>query len=812
MKLLRKQLLGFLCLFFQSLPLTAQTIVESADESIPDLADGIEIAMLSGDVVRVQRFDHDQVDIKIDGHVDESVWADLQVFDQFVVIEPDTLVTPPYKTVFRLFYTEKGIYASYDLEQPQETIVTRFSVRDDFDVNRDNAGFTLDTSGDGLYGYWFNLSIGDVQMDGTVLPERQFSREWDGAWYGATQLTEKGWSSEFFVPWSQMAMSRQEGVRSIGLYASRKVAHLNERWATPALPSSQPRFMSKLQPLEVSGVDPRQQWSFFPFGAVTFDRVDDDVRYKAGFDAFWRPSSNFQLTATVNPDFGSVEADDVVVNLTPDETFFPEKRLFFQEGQDIFEATSRSAVEQSRRKIALINTRRIGSQPRSPTLPPGVDLSPREEAKLSDLLGAAKVTGQIGRVRYGVLAALEDDTQFIADDTMLYLQDGRDFGALRIIYEDDLGAAYRGLGFLSTIVAHPEADASAHAIDFHRLSTDGRWNIEGQVIYTDLDEAGSGLGGFTDIEYTPRQGQEHELQFTVFDESIDINDFGFLRRNNTKHIRYFTEWIKSDLSSVRNFEANGHLRYGENFDGFTTSSGGGANIDITLNNLHSLKLNLSFSTDRFDDRSSFGNGTFEIVSGTMARAEYQTDTAKPISVFARIQRNGEDLGGYSLEGHAGITWRPQHHILFNFAASYKDSNGWLLHQEDQNFTTFNAVEWQPSFSLDYFPTAKQHFRVALQWVGLRAHEDQFYTLPAGTTQLVAGPKPPGPTDDFNISDLNFQIRYRWQIAPLSDLFIVYTRGDSRESSVTDFSDLFRNSWNMPLGDQLVIKLRYRLGS
>jgi hypothetical protein len=810
MKILRKQLLGLLCLFFQALPAAAQTAGE--DGQPHDLTAGIEISTQSGDVVRIQRFDHDQVDVRIDGHLDEAVWKGLRVFDQFVVIEPDTLATPPYKTVFRMFYTEKGIYASYDLEQPRDTIVTRFSVRDDFDVNRDNAGFTLDTSGDGRYGYWVNLSIGDVQMDGTVLPERQFTREWDGAWHGATQLTESGWSSEFFLPWSQLAMPRQEDVRRIGLYGSRKVAHLNERWALPGLPRSQPRFMSSLQPLEFTGIDPKQQWSFFPFAATTFDRVDDDTRYRVGFDAFWRPSSNSQLTATVNPDFGSVEADDVVVNLSADETFFPEKRLFFQEGQDIFDATSRSEADTARRKVTLVNTRRIGASPREPNLPPGVGLSAREEAKLSDLQGAAKATGQIGRVRYGLLAALEDETRFVGDDDVLYLQDGRDFGAFRVLYEDNNGAAYRGLGFLSTIVAHPEADATVHAVDFHRLSTDGRWNIEGQVIYSDLDEAGSGYGGFTDIEYRPRQGRTHELQLTVFDDVIDINDFGFLRRNNNKHIRYFYELIRSDLKAVRNFEADGHLRYAKNFDGFTTSSGGGGNLNVTFHNLHTMKLHLAYSGNRYDDRNSFGNGTYEVASGFMAWAEYETDTAKPFSVFARIQHDPEDLGGSSVEGQAGLTWRPRHNILFNLGASYIDRSGWLLHQEDQNFTTFDATEWQPRFSLDYFPTAKQHFRVAFQWAGVRAREDRFYTLPPGTSNLIEGPKPSGPTDAFSVSELNFQVRYRWQIAPLSDLFIVYTRGDSRETNLTDFDTLFRDSWNMPLGDQLVIKFRYRLGT
>ena len=93
-----------------------------------------------------------------------------------------------------------------------------------------------------------------------------------------------------------------------------------------------------------------------------------------------------------------------------------------------------------------------------------------------------------------------------------------------------------------------------------------------------------------------------------------------------------------------------------------------------------------------------------------------------------------------------MSWRPRHNIKLNIEASYKDRNGWLLHQEDSNFTTFNSHEWQPNISLDFFPTAKQQFRMALQWVGVRAREDEFFTLPDGSTELIPGPKPPGPSD------------------------------------------------------------------
>ncbi|MCI0516309.1 MAG: carbohydrate binding family 9 domain-containing protein, partial [Woeseiaceae bacterium] len=336
---MRQKLLG--SAFALALALTANARQESLPEVVVDSG--------SGNPIRLTRFVHDEAAIDVDGHLDEPAWSNLPAIRELRVLEPDTLAEPRYATEVRILYTELGLYIGVDMEQPADTLVRRFTPRDDFDVNRDYVSVTLDTSGSGRYGYWMNVSLGDSQRDGTILPERLYSAEWDGAWYGATQVTARGWSAEMFVPWSQMAMTRERDQRRIGFYMQRQVAHRNEIWGWPALPSSQSRFMSAFQPLELQGIDPRQQWSVFPYVSSTVDQVTDETRYKAGLDLFWRPSTNFQLTATANPDFGSVESDDVVVNLTANETFFPEKRLFFQEGQEIFDTTPRADAEGDRR-------------------------------------------------------------------------------------------------------------------------------------------------------------------------------------------------------------------------------------------------------------------------------------------------------------------------------------------------------------------------------------------------------------------------------------------------------------------------------
>lgn len=775
----------------------------------------LELALNDGVAIPLQRVVHASANIDIDGRIDEAVWGSITPLRQMRVIDPDTLNSTTYDTAVRFFYTERGLYVAFDMEQPTDTIVQRISTRDNIELNRDSVSMTLDTSGQGLFAYWMTLAVGDNQADGTVLPERQYSTQWDGAWFGATQQTDNGWSAEFFIPWGQMAMPREDGMRRIGIYTERKVAHLNETWAWPAIPESDAIFMSNLPLLELEGVDVRQQWSVFPYASSTFDEIDKDVNHKAGFDVFWRPSSNFQLTAAANPDFGSTESDNVDVNLTANETFFPEKRLFFLEGQEVFNTTPRSTGSNGKR-LSIVNTRRIGARPRSPQLPPGTSLPVRERIRPADLLGAVKMTGQAGAVRYGFMTAVEDDSEFRAGGSRYY-QDGRDFGALRMIYEDNYGAAYRGLGYMGSVVQHPDSDAEVHAVDFHYLTNGGRWNVDGQIISTDTDDAGRGAGAFADVVYTPRQGLRHTLQMTYLDDKFYVNDFGFQERNDSRELWYRFEWVKSDLSIIRNFRFSPFLRYEENSKGDRTNNAFPVlSGNITLNNLDRINIGMQHFPKRYDDQNSFGNGTFATAERNNFNFSYQTNTALPVSYTAGFGTTGEFEGGNSKSANTGITWRPVDNIAFAAEVRYDDRDGWLLHQERQNFTAFQADQWRFDFSFEYLLTARQQLSTSFQWVGIEAVEDEFYFLPAHlltkNRDLMKVNKPAGPSDSFGLSQLNFQLRYRWQIAPLSDLFIVYTKGDNRRSALMAFDEMLENSWDNPLGSQLVVKLRYRLGT
>ena len=162
-----------------------------------------------------------------------------------------------------------------------------------------------------------------------------------------------------------------------------------------------------------------------------------------------------------------------------------------------------------------------------------------------------------------------------------------------------------------------------------------------------------------------------------------------------------------------------------------------------------------------------------------------------------------------------MNWRPSDRFNTSIKASYQDREGWLLHQENANITAFTAEQWFPSFNVDYFLSARQQFRVSLQWVGIKAWEDKFYQVPATPGELIPVTKPAGPSDSFSLSQVTLQARYRWEIAPLSDIFVVYTRFADQGARLTEassFDNVFEDAFESPLTDLFVVKIRYRFGS
>ncbi len=789
------------------------------------------------EAIVVPRYADRDLDIVLDGVLDEGVWAETPGYDGMRVIQPDTLVEPRYRTVVRYLYTERGLYVGAWMEQPPETLLARLSSRDEH-INRDNFGITLDTSGEGLYGFWFTINLGGTVMDGKVEPEREFTVEWDGPWESATAPLPDGWSAEVFLPWSMLSMPPGTEDREMGIWVDRQVAHIDERWSWPALPFTAARFLSAFGRLKVPGVAPRQELSLFPYASTTFDQARNDEEANVGLDVFWRPSVGFQVTGAVNPDFGAVESDDVVINLTARETFFPEKRLFFLEGSEIFTTTARgqitsfsnnqgsaqstgarrTAVSFVRPPTMVLNTRRIGGKGLV-DIPDDVRVPGYEQAKPTDLLGAIKATGQAGPLRYGALTAIEDDPELLGEKDgrdFVVEGDGRSFGVLRGLLEST-GDGRRSVGYIGTVLDHPLRQAIVHGVDGHYLSGGGKLKADVQLLNSDIDDSVAGeelgYGLLSDFRYVPRRGISHQFGLDYFDDTFEMNDMGFRGRNDMRGVRYNGTITRSGMKRFRQWRGGLRGGYFQNGKGQVMRSGIFLSNNLMFHNRSEVRTQFNYFPPRWNDIESRGNGAYREDGRLQVSAAYGTDTSKVLSWSVQTEVQQEELGDLDYLGGFGVTFKPTDRFSFDFDLLYRYRENWLIHQGGREFATFRAKDWQPKMAMDLFISARQQLRLTMQWAGIRGHELASYRVPLGDGDLVAYTKgPDDPSADFTISRLTAQLRYRWQIAPLSDLWVVYTRGSNLpDRGYATFSELFEDALNEPVIDVLVVKLRYRFG-
>jgi hypothetical protein len=770
---------------------------------------------------QITQFEEDSINISLDGFVDEAAWESIPVIDGMKIIDPDTLQEPPYKTDIRFFSTEQGLYFGIVNHQPPDSLIARITNRDASPLTplNDGIGVVIDASGDGRYGYGVRIGLGDSMTDMSMLPERQINLQWDGAWDGRTQIIDEGWSAEIFVPWSMMPLPQVGDTRRIGLVFMRNVMELGELWSSPPLPRTENVFLSGFQKYELREIEPRRQLTIYPFVSTDFDGINHNLENKIGTDIYWRPTTNTLLSGTLNPDFGTVESDDVVVNLTAFETFFPEKRTFFLEGQEIFNTSPRSITQNfsgPSGPITMLNTRRIGGAARY-QVPDGMAVKPTDLSQPTDLLGATKFTGQNGNLRYGALVASEDDSEIrgiLSDGSRVDLQaTGRDFTIGRFLYEDTSSGGRRSIGWMGTDVSHPDIDSTVNAIDAHYFSADQRWIVDGQFMHSDVNGV-TGSGFLGDVNYTPSQGVQHIFKATYIDEEFDMNDLGFLSRNSQMNLDYNFVLTESDVPGIQSRTTTLSSINQYNIDGDPVQVGQSVGRAWNYNNNDSFDLMFLYLPKRVDDRLGRGSGDFRIPERYNLRTNYSSNPANKIAWTLNLEAGQEDLGSKVITSGAGIIWRPNDRFSFDLGLSYTDTEALLVHQGNGNYTSFEAHQWAPKLESNYFISSKQQFRISMQWNSLKAFEDRFWEVnPNRLEHLNPVVNPDNEPDDFVISRLTFQARYRWEIAPLSDLFIVYTRGSNLPgNSFFTFQDLFEQAWNDRIVDSFAIKLRYRFGS
>jgi hypothetical protein len=333
----------------------------------------------------------------VDGVGDDAAWAGVPAATDFVVFRPTEGAAPTYRTEARAVFDERTLYVLVRAFDPRpDSIIGLLARRDNFGPPSDLIQLYVDSYHDGRNGYEVVINPAGVKADFLLFEDDRFDVSWDGIWDVATRIDSLGWVAEFAIPFSQMRF-RGGDETSFGLMVWRTVGRLGERASWPAYRPSRAGLVSQFGLLTgLVDLPTRARLETTPYvltrGGNTLrqpgipSRTETDVT--GGADVKFGPSPNVTIDATFNPDFGQVEADPAVLNLTSIETFYPERRPFFLEGAGLFKFTLSRDPNSTE---GLFYTRRIGRRPS--LLDRYGDAGTANE---TTILGAGKLTSRFG--------------------------------------------------------------------------------------------------------------------------------------------------------------------------------------------------------------------------------------------------------------------------------------------------------------------------------------------------------------------------------------------------------------------------------
>ncbi|MGB7211753.1 MAG: DUF5916 domain-containing protein [Gemmatimonadales bacterium] len=484
----------------------------------------------------------------IDGRDDDAVWASAPAIIDFQVFRPTEGGTPKFRTEAKVAYDSHYLYVFVRAFDPHPDSIVGLLARRDVATPSDLITVFIDGYHDRRTGYEFDVNPAGVKYDQAIYQDSKEDMAWDGIWDVATRIDSLGWTAEFRFPFSQIRHAAQPS-DTFGFTIARMVERTTEQSSWPLFRVSQPGMASQFGTLmALDDLAPPERLEMAPYlvtknvDVPTATGHDRAQRLAVGADLKVAVASNLTLTGTVNPDFGQVEADPAVLNLSAFETFFPEQRPFFVEGNGLFQFNiDCSAVNCQNEE--LFYSRRIG---RAPQLGDGAPGSPTA----TRILGAAKLTGQLpGGFSLGVIDAV---TQRETGDSGQTIEPATNYAVIRSIKDFDAGKSDIGLMFTGvdrdldrSTSPYLHHQAYVGAVDFRHQFLNRKYEISGSL---DLSRVAGSASAIAATQLDPVHLYQRPDGPLVFDStrtslSGDAEEIRFAKIGG-EHVQFETSYLR----------------------------------------------------------------------------------------------------------------------------------------------------------------------------------------------------------------------------------------------------------------------------
>jgi hypothetical protein len=698
--------------------------------------------------------------VTVDGRLDEEAWSGAPAASGFVQGDPREGAEPARPTEVRVLYDAGALYVGARMTEDGAAAVADQLVRRDEEGQYDYFEVLLDPNLDRQTGYLFRVSASGVERDAFLFRDTDEDVNWDAVWSSATSVDASGWTVEMRIPLSQIRFESHSTSQTWGVnfarrrLASSSISYFALRSRTVEGRVSQAGRLEGIR-LEDAGrrfqVQPYVAGELFTGPSAPADPFFDgsELEPRAGLGVQYGIGSAFSLDATFNPDFGQVEVDPAVVNLSAFETFFPEKRPFFVQDARIFDFDLFS------RNGQLFFSRRIGREPqvRGPEAARFTDVPDR-----TTILGATKFTGRTsGGLSVGALAAVTQREEgralmpggrvesFVAEPATRY-------GVARVQQDFRDGASRVGAIVTATDRSLPESgeldrltsSAFSLGVDFEHNwggPSGRRWALDGYFAATrvqgdpeamvriqtnpqhyhqrpdaddlSVDSAATHMTGTDWKVQIARQSAEHwtwRLGVETLSPDMAANDLGFLDQGAqldvTGNVTYrdiepgplFRSWslrlltfheLRHDvLDDVWSTD-----RWVRSYRGGSISVGG----DFELLNNWQLDLGLDWNPASLSDTETRGGPLMGVPPSVGVEAGLTTDPRRALSVGPTVAFEDRLSGGGStLELGMSVVFRPVPAVELTMgpALGFRDDASQFVASTD-------AVPFEPTFGSRY---------------------------------------------------------------------------------------------------------------
>lgn len=800
--------------------------------------------------------------IVLDGELNDDGWRSANPVTMFVQRDPLEGAEPSFKTEARIVYDSSAIYVGVRAFDAEPARIIGFLTRRDVGSASDWIQVYIDSYYDRRTAYQFSVNPLGVKQDAYWYNENESDDSWDAVWDVVVRRTTDGWYAEFRIPFSQLRFSGR-GDGQLGFAISRQVARLNETSTWPLISKSASGWVSSfgtLNGVNIGSASKRLELVPYTVAQVLTEprqpgnplQKTPDPGASIGADLKYAVTPSLTLTATVNPDFGQVEADPAVVNLSAFETFFQEKRPFFIEGSGTYQFECRDCN--------LFYSRRIGRQPRGyPDIPDdGYASVPRN----STILGAAKLTGRVRNFSVGVLTAATDEEVghgAISGTTWSEVVEPRSFYSVsraRREFSDQ-----SSLGFILTTTNRSLVDtvsflpdsAITGGVDYNwrigkRWGLNGYWagsqvNGSTEAIdalqrnnvhsfqrpdadHVEIDPFATSMRGHSgNINFNKLAGERTRMNVNVGYRSpgFEVNDLGFERRadevpqNSWLQIR----WDKPG-KYTRNIRLNFNQWSSHNFDGDRLGLGGNINLHAQFTNLWNSGGGINVNARNFDDRLTRGGPGGYTLPNVNGWYYLSTDGRRKVSFnwnlnFFRTSRS------HGVQIEPSVTVRPTAALSVEFGHMFDQNLNdaqWITEElrDDRTRYVFGRLDQHTSSMttrVNYTITPNLSMQVYAQPFVSSGNYTQFKELVNGrasdyderyTPYVYVG------SPDFKVLSFRTTNVMRWEYKPGSTLFVVWQQG--REGLGTpngfrygeDFGDVFATASS----NAFLVKLAYWL--